>query len=88
LLGNAIESITVEVDILDCIEVFALVLFELLAIHARSQLPSHLVNFSLVFIRAGGLVTGLGDDDAEGVDEATLGVVEVWQRDWEVKDVD
>ena len=28
------------------------------------------------------------DNNTESVDEAFLGVVEVWQSDWEVKDVD
>ena len=37
---------------------------------------------------AGSLVAGLGYDDTEGVDQASLWIVEIWQRDWEIKDVD
>ena len=34
------------------------------------------------------LIIGLGYDDSQSVNQASLWIVEIWQRDWEIKDVD
>ena len=87
LFINAIKSIAVKIDVLDGVKILTLLLFfELLAVHSRAQLGGDLVHLGIrVGIR---ILASLAHDDAQGVYQATLRVVELWQRDREVKDVD
>ena len=41
-----------------------------------------------VLLVARRLVIGLRYDHSQSVNQASLWIVEIWQRDWEIKDVD
>jgi len=85
---EAIESVAVEIHICDRFKIFALFLLELLAVHAGTQPCSNLVHFLRLLLSTSTVGRCLGNDHTKGVDEAALWVVEIWQRDREIKDVD
>ena len=72
---------------MDSIEVFSLSFLKLLTVHSRSQLPHGLSDFRVLLFSARSVITCLRNYNTEGINKAALWIVEVWQRNWEVKDV-
>ena len=81
-----VQSIAIEIQVLNVLEVFfALVLFVLHTLSYTSRCSCDSVAMLLV---ACCLVIGLGYYEAQCVNQTSLRIVEIWQRDWEIKDVD
>ena len=62
----------------------------MLEIKAGFKLSGCLCNLILILLTSRGIITATGsrDNDSQRVDEASLGVVELWQGDREVEDID
>ena len=87
VLVHSVECVAIEVHALNVLEILDLLIL-LVVLHASSQLPGRFLETSAVLLVAGRRVASLRDDDFECVDEAALGVVESWQRDRKIEDVD
>lgn len=89
-LCHAIQSIAVEVHVGDSVRIFSFFHLFVLEIKARFKLSGCLCNLILILLTSRGIITATGsrDNDSQRVDEASLGVVELWQGDREVEDID
>ena len=86
ILIDSVQGIAVEIHVLNVLQIFFSLVFLILdtLTHATCVLGDAIS----VLLVAHRLVIGLGYDDSQSVNQASLWIVEIWQRDWEIKDVD
>ena len=87
ILVESVQCIAVKIHALDILKIFFMSLV-LLIFDTLTRATCMLSDAITVLLVARRLVICLGYYDSQSVNQASLWIVEIWQRDWEIKDVD